>query len=457
MAHVSFDGLESRPKVSVLHGGKVVCGIGNRKTDLLLGGKSSRERVVSELKTYFGKVKNFGAVGLSWSDSVAERWGGLNKAKSRDELGLLSWNVNGRLKLRGCRESLLRRSALKGFVDVGLIQEHFKKDDAPMYDMFGPEWWNISSGAGGDSRGRKSGGCAIYGQPCLSSGVGFRHEGGRLCGFFTSGGVIINIYFPTREQRQPIDVYRKRFSFFVDEVTEVVEKIIRNHQVSWMLCGTDLNAHFAGTGFPPRKTDDYAASRIRRFMKRFDLISLAEKVCPTKFTFLNSRGGVCSVDTFLISSWLYLGGRVILFEVVDFIEHGSDHSPLYLRIQVFPKWQKRLKKPSRRILKSSGYESLRKKLEGGGRGRSRMIAKVLGFFPQPALDWSSAVTRGDMNDLWCSWVRSYEQMLESLVGTRPVRDGTWGRKFSLDVRELCKKASIARSQFIKARRDNNYQ
>ena len=111
MAHVSFDGLESRPKVSVLHGGKVVCGIGNRKTDLLLGGKSSRERVVSELKTYFGKVKNFGAVGLSWSDSVAERWGGLNKAKSRDELGLLSWNVNGRLKLRGCRESLLRRWA----------------------------------------------------------------------------------------------------------------------------------------------------------------------------------------------------------------------------------------------------------------------------------------------------------------------------------------------------------
>ena len=42
-------------------------------------------------------------------------------------------------------------------------------------------------------------------------------------------------------------------------------------------------------------------------------------------------------------------------------------------------------------------------------------------------------------------------MLENLVGTRPASEGTLGRKFSPEVRELCKEASVARSQFIKAR------
>ena len=197
--------------------------------------------MVYELNKYFGKVTKPEFGGLSWPDSVAERWSGLNKVKSGDELGLLSWNVNGRLDFRGCRESLLRRWALKGFVDVGLVQEHFKKDDSPLFDLFGPEWWNISSGAVGNARGRKSGGCAIFGQPCLSSGVGFTHEGGRLCGFFTSGGVVINIYFPTRDQRQPIDVYRNQFGSFVDEVIEVVEKTIKNQRISWMICGTEMS------------------------------------------------------------------------------------------------------------------------------------------------------------------------------------------------------------------------
>ena len=44
-------------------------------------------------------------------------------------------------------------------------------------------------------------------------------------------------------------------------------------------------------------------------------------------------------------------------------------------------------------------------------------------------------------------------MLKKLVGTRPASQGTWGRKFSLEVRELCKEASVARPQFIKARRE----
>ena len=67
-------------------------------------------------------------------------------------------------------------------------------------------------------------------------------------------------------------------------------------------------------------------------MKRFDLISMADKVCPTTFTFLNSRGGVSCVDTFLISRLLFVNGRVTSYEVLDFIEHGSDHSPVYLRV-----------------------------------------------------------------------------------------------------------------------------
>ena len=138
-----------------------------------------------------------------------------------------------------------------------------------------------------------------------------------------------------------------------------MERTIKNHQILWMICGTDLNAHFAGSGFPPRRADDFAASRIRLFMKRFDLISLAEEICPTKFTFLNSRGGVSSVDTFLISRRLYLSAGVSLFEVLDFFEHGSDHCPIYLRVKLFPKWQQKIKKPTRRILKFSGFMSLR--------------------------------------------------------------------------------------------------
>ena len=169
---------------------------------------------------------------------------------------------------------------------------------------------------------------------------------------------------------------------------------------------------------------------------------------PDHITFVNSRGVMSCVDIFLISRRLYLRGGVTLFEVLDFIEHGSDHCPIYLRVKLFPKWQKRFKKPARRILKSSGLKSLQKTLEVAGPARSRMIDKVLGFFSQPSLDWSSAVTRSDMNDLWCLWVRSYDLVIEKLVCTTPTGDGTWGRKFSAKVRELCKQASVAHSQFM---------
>ena len=77
---------------------------------------------------------------------------------------------------------------MKGFVDVGLIQEHFKKTGAPLFDLFGPSWWNVSSGAVGESMGRRSGGCAIFGQPSLQTCQGLQHKSGRICGLFTQGG-----------------------------------------------------------------------------------------------------------------------------------------------------------------------------------------------------------------------------------------------------------------------------
>ena len=160
--------------------------------------------VIQELKSYFpgiGKdppTTNFDL----WPVSVAARWKNVNRNKSPNELAALSWNTNGRLDLRGCRESLLRRWATNGFVDLGLIQEHFKKEGTPLYNLFGPAWWNLSSGAIGESRGRRSGGCAIFCQPSLVTDHGFQQKGGRICGLFSSGGLILSIYFPTKGQKQ---------------------------------------------------------------------------------------------------------------------------------------------------------------------------------------------------------------------------------------------------------------
>ena len=74
------------------------------------------------------------------------------------------------------------------------------------------------------------------------------------------------------------------FNAFVLELTNIVKKAVCDHPVSWIVCGADLNAHFAGSGIPPRRSDDHAASRIRKFMKRFNLVSMAEEVCPDRFT-----------------------------------------------------------------------------------------------------------------------------------------------------------------------------
>ena len=115
-------------------------------------------------------------------------------------------------------------------------------------------------------------------------------------------------------------------------------------------------------------------------MKDFDLISMAEEVCPDRFTYLNSRGAVSCLDSFLVSRHLYQGGGVTMYEVVDFIEHGSDHCPVYICLKVDPSWRKKPVQPVRRILKSSGMESLRKRLVEGSIHRSEIVTKVHSFF-----------------------------------------------------------------------------
>ena len=146
----------------------------------------------------------------------------MNEFKSPHELAILFWNTNGKLDLRECRESLVRRWFRKGFVDVGLIQEHFKKADIAMFNLFGLAWWRVSSGAVGLSKGRRSGGCAIFGQPALVTDHVFQHRGGRICGLFTSGGLILNVYFPTKGPRQLMKDYREMFNAFMEELMAVV-------------------------------------------------------------------------------------------------------------------------------------------------------------------------------------------------------------------------------------------
>ena len=211
-----------------------------------------KTRVVGELMHFHGGIDTTKDVD-SWPISVVNRWKTLNGHKSSSELGILSWNTNGRLDFRGCRESLLKRWSMKGFVDVGLIQEHFKKSGTPLFDLFGPAWRNISSGAVGESKGRRSGGCAIFGQPCLVTGQGFQDGSGRICGLYASGGLILSVYFPTRRPKQLMDQYRCMVRTFVDDLIMVVSKLILKQKGSWIACGADLNAHFKGCGLPPRR------------------------------------------------------------------------------------------------------------------------------------------------------------------------------------------------------------
>ena len=150
----------------------------------------------------------------SWPKSVAERWKRIHSPKSRNELALISWNTNGRLELRGCRESLIRSWARKGYVDIALIQETLKKSGSSLFDMFGPDWWNISTWAV-SNLGRGSGGCTIYGQPSLFSKDSFMKKGGRICGSFIGDGLVLDVYFLTKLEVNPWQVIRKSFPFLL--------------------------------------------------------------------------------------------------------------------------------------------------------------------------------------------------------------------------------------------------
>ena len=334
----------------------------------------------------------------SWPKSVAERWKRIHSPKSRNELALISWNTNGRLDLRGCRESLIRSWVGKGYVDIALIQETLKKNGSSLFDMFGPDWWNISSWAV-SNLGRGSGGCTIFGQPSLFSKDSFMKKVGRICGSFIGDGLVLDVYFPTKAGGKSMASYRKEFSFFVDELISVVSVSNAGQcdgKVSWIICGNDTNSQFAGTGLPPRKKDDWADVEIRRFMKRFDLASLTEELCPSKHTRINSRGHQSCLDTFLVSKKLLNSGAVTMYEVVDWIETGSDHCPIYLRAKVYPDWTKRSKLPAIRILKTSGLRSLRKKLEITD-CRVSLVADIMDAFG--TVSWSEAQNRKDMNAL----------------------------------------------------------
>ena len=68
-----------------------------------------KSAVIGQLTQFCGRVCPSIHEVKCWPASVARRWMNLNRRKSSYELGILSWNTNGRLDFRGCRESLLRR------------------------------------------------------------------------------------------------------------------------------------------------------------------------------------------------------------------------------------------------------------------------------------------------------------------------------------------------------------
>ena len=165
---------------------------------------------------------------------------------------------------------------------------------------------------------------------------------------------------------------------------------------------------------------------------------------------MNSRVGSSCLDTFLISRDLYDSGCVTKYEILDFLEHGSDHSPVYVKLKVYPTWVRKQDPPRRRILKSSGIEMLRKRMESRSGSRQKLVSRILSYFSQ--IMWSTAKSRREMNILWEHWVSKFNALIENLIGTRWARVSSWGRKFDPVVRRVCKEASIARSWFIKAKR-----
>ena len=89
-------------------------------------GSSLNGKIVEELDVGFDHVAFSEDKLISFPKEVKLKWKSLNERKSRRDLGFLTWNVNGRLDLRGCRESLVRQWILRGSVDLVFIQKHFQ-------------------------------------------------------------------------------------------------------------------------------------------------------------------------------------------------------------------------------------------------------------------------------------------------------------------------------------------
>ena len=86
-------------------------------------GGASKLAVIQELSRYCGRISPSGRDMESWPPSVVIRWKALNGLKLSFELGILSWNTNGRLDLRGCRESLLKRWFCRYWSNSGAFQK----------------------------------------------------------------------------------------------------------------------------------------------------------------------------------------------------------------------------------------------------------------------------------------------------------------------------------------------
>ena len=97
-----------------------------------------------------------------------------------------------------------------------------EKNGSVLFDMFGADWWSVSSWAVGEY-GRGSGGCTIFGQPSLVASASFKKAGGRICGTYIADGLILDVYFPTKATGLSMDKYRALFASFVDDlIAEVI-------------------------------------------------------------------------------------------------------------------------------------------------------------------------------------------------------------------------------------------
>ena len=125
--------------ISVVSMPTVFCA--KRLSNMVPGSASHRHRqLMEELKKCSATIGCSLDKFISWPEEVKMVWKSLNGRKSGRDTGFLTWNVNGRLDLRGCHESLLRCWVMGGSVDIVMIQEHFQKGSAGSINFLSPDW-----------------------------------------------------------------------------------------------------------------------------------------------------------------------------------------------------------------------------------------------------------------------------------------------------------------------------